>query len=184
VGDVCGKGVPAAKHMALVRHTLRAMAADDLPANAWLAEAHRRLTAVDGLSDFVTVALVVLDLENHVLEYSLAGHPPPYLACEDGLCVLDSVVGLPLGAAEEAAFDIARMPFRPGDVLLLYTDGLSEARCDGRQFGFDSLEAEARTMRGRPFQGEARRLVESARAFSQGELHDDTVVVLLRLKPA
>jgi serine phosphatase RsbU (regulator of sigma subunit) len=91
------------------------------------------------------------------------------------------VVALPLGAQEDTQYGIAEMPFHQGDVLLLYTDGLSEARHDGRQFGFESLEAEASTMRERPFRGEARRLVESARTFSHGELHDDTVVVLLRL---
>ncbi len=181
VGDVCGKGVPAAKRMAAVRYTLRAMAADDFSPGVWLTEVNRRLAAMDEGTDFVTVALVVLDLAGKRLEYSLAGHPPPYLASPGGVRVLNRAAGLPLAVLAEGVYPVAEEALLPGDVLLLYTDGLSEARRGGTLFGSEELPAQASTVLGRPFVGEAERLVESAQHFSQGELRDDTVVVLLKI---
>jgi serine phosphatase RsbU (regulator of sigma subunit) len=181
VGDVCGKGVAAAKRMAAVRLTLRALAADDLCAGKWLTEANRRLAAVDAKGDFVTVALIVLDPAGGRLEYSLAGHPPPYLVSSGGVRLLEGAVGVPVGVFTDSAYTTGEERLSPGDVLILYTDGLSEARREYDLFGTTALPAEAETLLLRPFAGEAARLMEAATTFSQGNLRDDTVVMLLKV---
>ena len=181
VGDVCGKGVPAAKRMAVVRHTLRAVVADNLSAGDWLGEVNRRLIAMDEGSDFVTVALILLDPADGSLEFSLAGHPPPYLVTPLGLRELHGAVGAPLGVFADSVYPVGGETLAPGDILLLYTDGLSEARCGLALFGQEELPARARSLLQRPFVGEAERLVESAQHYSEGELRDDVVVVLIRL---
>ena len=183
VGDVCGKGVQAAKRMAVVRHTMRAVVADDLSAGDWLGEVNRRLIAMDEGSDFVTVALILLDPSDGRLEFSLAGHPPPYLVAPSGLRELRGASGAPLGVFADGVYPAGREQLAQGDVLLLYTDGLSEARCGDSLFGQEELPARVGTLLQRPFVGEAERLVESAQQYGRGELRDDVVVVLLRLAP-
>jgi serine phosphatase RsbU (regulator of sigma subunit) len=81
-------------------------------------------------------------------------------------------------------YSSAKAILSPGSVLLLHTDGLSEARHQGQQYGHEALPAAVRQLHRRAsLAGEARRLVEEARAFSGDRLLDDTVVVLLRLCP-
>lgn len=136
---------------------------------------------MDEGSDCVTVALILLDPADGSLEFSLAGHPPPYLVTPLGLRELHGAVGAPLGVFADSVYPVGGEALAPGDVLLLYTDGLSEARRGIALFGQEELPARARALLQRPFIGEAERLVESAQHYSQGELRDDVVVVLLRL---
>ena len=182
VGDACGKGVRAARRMAMTRFTLRAYAMAGLDADAWLSEVNRAV--VSDLErdepDFVTVALVILDRQRRRVDYAIAGHPRPYVVDASSVRELSQEPALPLGIDDRATYVTSIDVLSKGSVLLLFTDGLSEARTDGGLF-WDELPAAAARLAGRPLAGEAARLVDEARRFAGGRLRDDTAVVLVRI---
>jgi len=128
VGDVVGRGVPAAAMMGQLRHALR----------AYLAEGHDPAAALSRLDALVersgpgtlaTVACVAYDPATGELAYASAGHPPPLLVPPEGPShFLDHPLGLPIGVIPDASFDQRRATLAPGSVLLLFTDGLVEDR--------------------------------------------------------
>jgi sigma-B regulation protein RsbU (phosphoserine phosphatase) len=127
IGDVSGKGIAAALFMAVSRTVLRVAAAKGLTADACLAEVNQflRLERSSG-GVFVTCFYGILDLKTGQLEYSRAAHNPPYLLRDAGVQTLDAASGLPLGLLP-ATYDCAEVQLRPGDTLVLFTDGITEA---------------------------------------------------------
>jgi len=144
IADVCGTGAEAAAMTALTRHTARAAAsvpgaraADVLDAvnTALLREPSEPLR-------FVTACCLVLsaDGDGHRITVSVAGHPLPLLREACGRVVEVGVPGMPLGVLPDVPFLETEMRLSPGATLVLYTDGVTEARNDaGTQFGDDGL---------------------------------------------
>lgn len=142
IGDVCGKGVEAAVVTALVRHTLRALAVSHDEPRAML----ERLNAVllKHESDrFCTVALVRLrrDAEGWRLVLATGGHPLPLLRRAGEEPAPFGSQGALLGVFDEAAFSETATRLRPGDLLLLYTDGVTEGRHDDELYGDQRLRS-------------------------------------------
>jgi serine phosphatase RsbU (regulator of sigma subunit) len=181
VGDVCGKGLKAATRMAAVRHTLRAYAVLDPDPGEWLTLVNESLAPGADSSEFVTVALAVVDQVQQSLEYVLAGHPGPLVASPGGVTELSGARDLPLGVGNGQRYRTKAAKVPDESTLVLFTDGLSEARSGTDMFGTVRLEAAARALAVAPLQGSADRLVAEARAFSGGHLADDVVVMLVRL---
>jgi phosphoserine phosphatase RsbU/P len=176
IADVSGHGVPAALIASMVK-----MAATSQRINA----SHPALlltnmnTALCGNTQgqFVTAAYVHLDAEAGELRYSAAGHPSMLLLRNETVSeVIEN--GLLLAASETATYSEKTLLLEPGDRLLLYTDGLVEARnAEGKLFGEDSLIAALRDTRGlTPGQG-ADRLIASAQAWAVSQDDDLTVLV-------
>ncbi|MFE1441756.1 PP2C family protein-serine/threonine phosphatase [Streptomyces sp. NPDC058739] len=140
VGDVVGHGLAAACAMGQLRSALSAATRiAGGPAQALDAvEVYAR--SVDGALS-TTVATVFIDWEDHSLVHSSAGHPPPVLLDADGTVILlDDATDPPLGARPEPlARPQARVPFSPGALLLLYTDGLIERRGEDIDDGLTRL---------------------------------------------
>lgn len=140
IADVSGHGVPAALIASMVKmaaSSQRAHAAS--PAN--LLEGMNGALCGNTQGQFVTAAYVHLDAKARVLRYSAAGHPP-MLLLRDGTVTEISENGLLLAAANEAAYTEKSIALEAGDRLLLYTDGLVEAKdADGKLFGEDALRA-------------------------------------------
>jgi len=181
VGDVCGKGLRAATRMAAVRHTLRAYAVLDPDPGEWLTLANESLASGADSTEFVTVALVVVDPIRRSLEYVLAGHPGPFVASAGGVIELGGAHDLPLGVGNGQRYRTQLTQVPDDSTLILFTDGLYEARSGTKMFGTSRLEAAARALAVTPLLGSADRLVAEARAFSGGHLADDVVVMLVRL---
>lgn len=181
VGDVCGKGLKAATRMAAVRHTLRAYAVLDPDPGEWLTLVNESLASGAESSEFVTVALVVVDQIQRSLEYVLAGHPGPLVASAEGVIELSGAHDLPLGVRHGQRYGTKRTQVPDDSTLILFTDGLYEARSGTHMFGTQCLEAAARALAVTPLPESAARLVAEARAFSGGRLADDVVVMLVRL---
>jgi sigma-B regulation protein RsbU (phosphoserine phosphatase) len=142
VADVTGHGMPAAliASMTSVLFSAQAEWASD-PARL-LAGMNRSLSGRFD-AQFVTAAYVYIDTERHCLRYSLAGHPPPILreGATGHLARLPKA-GLILGVFPDATYPTAEMPFRPGDRLVLFTDGLTDATSpSGAWFGDHELPA-------------------------------------------
>ena len=130
IGDVSGKGIAAAIFMAVSRTVLRVAAGKGLSPRECLQEAHRFLHGERRMTSiYVTCFYGILDLETGRLEYSRAGHNPPYLVRARGgeVEALDKASGLPLGMLKNISHDTAMAQFDPGDTLLLFTDGITEA---------------------------------------------------------
>jgi sigma-B regulation protein RsbU (phosphoserine phosphatase) len=142
VGDVSGKGVPAALFMAVTRSLLRAgafRAAD--PADC-LAAVNGQLLRDSPSGLFVTVFFGVLHTDTGELLYSVGGHPPPYVLRAGGGVEPADGKGLLVGALPEAVYQSRRLGLAPGDGLFLYTDGVTEAKDErGELFSPRGLEA-------------------------------------------
>lgn len=188
LGDVCGKGAEAARLTALVRYALRAAALHAPTPAAALGVVNEALLTDEGNEDtrLCTVAFAELDLGNGapVLTVASGGHPLPLLVTADGDVKTIGSPGTVLGVLDELAVPVEQATLAPGDAVVLYTDGLSEARCDGAWFGDDRLAEVMGTTAGRSARELAAAIEEAVRAFQPGPLRDDLAVVVLRLAPA
>ncbi|RBY77080.1 histidine kinase [Blastococcus sp. TF02-09] len=144
VADVCGTGAEAAALTALTRHTARAASAAGCPA-AVLAAVNAALLRDQGAGPlrFVTAVCLVLEdgPDGRRAGISIAGHPPPLLRTADGAVVALGQPSAPLGVDAATTFTDSTVDLPCGSTLLLYTDGVTEARDDaGGQLGEDTLQ--------------------------------------------
>jgi serine phosphatase RsbU (regulator of sigma subunit) len=134
IGDVCGKGAEAAALTALGRYTIRALAEYDAP--TVLRRLNEAVIRDHDITEqrFLTVLLANLTVHPDRLDLQLAaaGHPPPLILRADGRVEQVAVTGTLLGVAKEVSFEPQLVSLHPGDTILLYTDGLTDARAPGR----------------------------------------------------
>ena len=142
IGDVSGKGVPAALFMAMAKTLIKSRAADDRSTASILTHVNDELSADNHSCMFVTIFSGILNIRTGELLYTNAGHNPPYLKRRDGtLQLLDQRHGPIIGAVEGMVYAEGRDTMEPGDMLLLYTDGVTEAMdVEGRLFSENRLE--------------------------------------------
>jgi serine phosphatase RsbU (regulator of sigma subunit) len=143
-GDVAGKGVPASLVMSrlssVVQNTME-FVREVGPATERINN-HMCANAIEGR--FVTFVLGLVDTALHELTLAIAGHMSPMIRRADGTVeeFPDEIVGLPLGVAEGVAFETVKRSIRPGEVLVIYTDGVSEAMNHANDlYGLDRLRA-------------------------------------------
>ncbi|MFC0004955.1 SpoIIE family protein phosphatase [Micromonospora siamensis] len=139
VGDVVGHGVKAALAMGQLRTAARALAARVAGPAALLTELDSYVAALPDVV-FCTAACVVVDPSAGTLRYALAGHPPPLLRRTDGTVDRLAVTGRPLGVTGRPRTE-QQLATAPGDLLVLYTDGLVEAPGEVIDAGIDRLAA-------------------------------------------
>ena len=184
VGDVCGIGPVAANDAALSRYTLRSLAAREADAGALLRSMNDLIHAQSSNERFVRMLLGVLDPERAVLEYANAGHVPPVLyRAASGEVDWLAEGGLPLGVEDGTDYKVARIELAPGDMLVFYTDGLTEAPRHGQPFGqakFADLVSEYGV-------GTPGELVQALRrgvdAWVSNDLRDDLALVVTKVVP-
>jgi sigma-B regulation protein RsbU (phosphoserine phosphatase) len=138
VGDVSGKGIEVAAISAMVRFFIEARTWDAADPAEVLDQTNALLRRRLPGTTFVPVVMAVID-ENSV-RWCNAGHTPPVLLGADGSRHDLSGTGLPLGVDPDATYTTATAPMQPGDLVFACTDGLTEARRDGRQFGDERLD--------------------------------------------
>jgi CRP-like cAMP-binding protein len=141
VGDVCGKGVPAALFMGITRTLIRInlREAPDLPGAILKANAYVVNNNAGQL--FATVLYAAYDPRSGALEYCNCGHLPGLIRRAGGVVETLPIGGLPVGLFEPMKLMVSRAQLRPGDLFLLYTDGVTEAEDpETLQFGEDRLE--------------------------------------------
>ena len=145
IADVSGHGTPAAVLMAITHSIVHAHPGDPEPPGRLLTHINRHLCeryTADG-ETFVTAFYGIYDAYRRVIRYACAGHNPPRLMrCATGeITSLDGVQRLPLGIDAEVRYDEHVQDLQPGDQILFYTDGITEAEApDGSQFGMDRLD--------------------------------------------
>jgi serine phosphatase RsbU (regulator of sigma subunit) len=131
IADVSGKGLAAAKKTAMVKYSLRSYAREHTSPGRVLARLNSALFDEENMTGFVTLFYGVLDENSGVLEYASAGHETPILQRADGSFEMLEPTGLVLGAAPDQDYETDQATLHPGDGLLLFTDGLTEARALG-----------------------------------------------------
>ena len=180
VGDVCGKGVPAALFMGITKTLIRINLREnpDLPgaivkANAFLADNNAGQL-------FATVLYAAYDPRSGALEYCNCGHLPGLIRRPGGAVETLPVGGLPVGLFEPMKMVVHQAQLRPGDLFFLYTDGVTEAEDpDTRQFGEDRLEGLlAKKGHGASASQWTARIEAAVRAFARGRSQFDDITCL------
>jgi serine phosphatase RsbU (regulator of sigma subunit) len=141
IADVSGKGIPAALIMAGFRMSLLAEIRNEFAIRAVMRKVNSLLHESIERDKFVTAFYGLLDVKNRMLIYANAGHNPPIVIRRDGTIEYLAEGGVALGVLPDAEFEDCPVELPPGDLLVLYTDGISEAESEsGEQFGRRRIE--------------------------------------------
>jgi serine phosphatase RsbU (regulator of sigma subunit) len=183
IGDVCGKGPRAAGVTALARHTLRAAAMSGQSPPEMLATLHRALRCQPPGADLCTVCLVTLERTPRAarLKVVLAGHPPPLLIDPEGHARQIGRPGTLLGMLDSIDFTETGVEMRPGETLLLYTDGVPEAGRPDNQLGEDGLIELCHAAPALSLGGLLEKIEHVALERAEESLRDDLALLGLRL---
>jgi sigma-B regulation protein RsbU (phosphoserine phosphatase) len=182
VGDVSGKGIPAALLMVMVRTLLREIARGLAEPAEVLARLNVSLCRDMPPSMFVTIVLAALfpGREGHVALAS-AGHPEPILVRAGAAPETVTVGGMILGVFEEAAFEEAEVDLEPGDSLVLLTDGVTEAHgADGKRPGLERVLRALDRSRDLGAQAQVDALTAEVLADGAGRMRDDMTAFILK----
>jgi serine phosphatase RsbU (regulator of sigma subunit) len=180
VGDVVGKGVPAAIFMArchalIMSESIRGGSPADI-----LRRVNSHLIQLHQSDHFVTALLGILDVANGEFRYARAGHDLPILLTSDGsIQTLPMRAGQPLGLFDEALLDENSLRIPPGATLLLNTDGLTDCRSpDGEQFEQERVEQVLATLAGCSGQKVCQALLEKLMNYQSGAEQDDDITLV------
>jgi serine phosphatase RsbU (regulator of sigma subunit) len=179
VGDVAGHGIPAATTMAQLRHALRALAVTTGDPGVLLSYLNRLTFDLerDAPELIATAVIARFDPARREIVWAQAGHPPPLLSRSGRTTPLARPSGPMLGVTDDAAYETARLDFRLGDLLLLYTDGLVEHRRRGLDDGLAAVAAAVdEAVRASPQQPLAQLLAR----LRQANPDDDTCILAAR----
>jgi serine phosphatase RsbU (regulator of sigma subunit) len=183
IADVCGKSVPAALLMALTRSLLRAEASRGGPPSQVLRSVNRHLLDMNDSRTFVTMLYGVLHQQTREFVYVRAGHELPLVVDPQGEMIVPELgLGQPLGILSQPALDEHTVTIPPSGVLLLYTDGVTEAvDPDGNFFETDRLYEVARESRGASAQRMCDQLLQAVTAYrGTAPQADDVTLVAVR----
>ena len=181
MGDVCGKGVPAAAVMALARYTIRTAALSRSRPSTILATLNEAILRSD-LDRFCTACVARIDeTQAGPLKITLcvAGHPSP-VVIQGGTASFLDARGTLLGVFDDPELEDVRFDLAPGATLVLYTDGVTEERREGELFGDQRLLEVAESLTDVSAELAATRIVEAVAAFRQSPPADDIAVLALR----
>jgi sigma-B regulation protein RsbU (phosphoserine phosphatase) len=183
IADVSGHGTPAAVFMAVTHCMAHTHPGPPMPAGRVLDYLNHHLAAhYTSISEaFVTAFYAVYDPVERVLAYSSAGHNPPRIKrCQDGsLLALDEAAGLPLGIQPESRYREVRQQLQPGDQIVFYTDGVTEARsADDDMFGTERLD---QSLENCTLEAQAllEAVLKSVEGFTSGRAPDDDRTIIV-----
>lgn len=135
IGDVAGKGVPASLFMAITRTLVRSNISLSVSLPEAIGRINQTLSKENPNQMFVTFWIGIIDLQSGEMEYCNAGHNFPFLIEKDGIVgKISHSDGLPLGVFEGSPFTTGKRCLNPGEILILYTDGITEALNEAQEF--------------------------------------------------
>jgi sigma-B regulation protein RsbU (phosphoserine phosphatase) len=174
LGDVSGKGLPAALYAALAVGTLRGVHKTGTSPHDVLATLNRRLMIRGMPRRHAAIQYAVFDPHSHDLQVASAGMPGPFHLCPSGCRSLE-LNGMPPGLFATASYETLTLRLQPGDSVLFCTDGITDAfGCDGEQFGIERLQELCEARRPDSPSELLGRVFAAVESFSRGrEQHDD-----------
>ena len=183
IGDVCGKGVPAAMLMAVVHSMLRMLSEQEEAPARIVGELNREACRNNATGTFVTLFLGVLDLSTGRLRYCNAGHDRPVLV-GDSVEELPALANVPVGAFDDVTYQEQEAMVAPGTLLFLYTDGVTESMdADRRQYGRERLLGALSACPRKP-DVLVRTIEAGVRAFAgEAEQSDDLTMLAIHYHP-
>ncbi len=180
VGDVSGKGISAGMIMSAFRASLLAEIRNNFNISTILAKVNRLIWETTDPNLFVTAFYGVFDEQNRVLTYSNAGHNPGLLLRASGELERLEAGGTVLGAFPDSVYNESRIAIQPGDLLLLYTDGLSESRdAAGEELGIAGVETLLRRLGGRSATEVAESLIQEVTLMCANGAPEDDVTLMV-----
>jgi len=182
IADVSGKGIPAALFMALSRIVVRvnAISYGKRPAAA-IRDANTIIANDSKSGMFVTLFYGFLDSATRTLTYVNAGHNPPihYRAADGTLSDL-TATGMAMGVLADAAYTQDSVMMLPGDILILYTDGITEAEnAQLEMFGLNRLEEVILASRGLPAKDLSQEILTAVRSFTGDHPQSDDITLMV-----
>jgi phosphoserine phosphatase RsbU/P len=183
LGDVSGKGLSAALLMANLQATVRAQTLLGVPPARCLAHSNTLLTRSTDLHKFATCFYALLNTAANEIRYSNAGHEPPVLVAKGGRTARLAAGGTVLGFLEAVEYEEATIHMEPGDLLAVYSDGLTDALSEAEEpFGDERLVALLKSLRGSTADRALQVILDTVRAHvgTRGPEDDITLVIVRR----
>lgn len=180
IADVAGKGLPAALLMSNLQAAVRGLAAPSLSPDGLCQRLNSLVCHNTGSDRFITFFYGQLDGPSRVLRYSNAGHNPPIVLRRDGSHERLHAGGTVLGVFPQQSFALGHTQLAPGDRLILFTDGVTEAYAEGgEEFGEERLLQIVQEHRAAAPAELQRKILAAAGDFSRGHWHDDATLLVL-----
>jgi sigma-B regulation protein RsbU (phosphoserine phosphatase) len=184
IADVCGKGLPAALMISNVQSSLRTaagFAGND--AEAVVAAVNRQVHASSPADRYATLFYGVFDAAARTLRYVNAGHNPPLVNRGASVVAQLEAGGPPVGVFSDSAYDEGVIQLEPGDLVIAYTDGITEAlNPAGREWGLEGLRNAAIQYSARCADDLVDAIFASLDEFSLGRQSDDATVLVMRVR--
>lgn len=180
IGDVAGKGMPAAIYMAVCRTMLKAIGSEVPEPDKCLFKVNNMLIPESDISTFVTVFYGVLNVVTGELTYCNGGHNLPYLVTAEGAVKeIDDVGGLLLGKFDDAPYAMGTLEMNPGETLVTFTDGITEAENEEEQY-FDEERVVAYLEKNpkKPLGSQVKGLFLEVMKFAGSATQSDDITVL------
>lgn len=185
IGDVSGKGLEAAVVTAMVKYVLRAYTAEDPEPVVVLERANNAIVKYTEAEMFITLVYGLLDSSARRFRYGSAGHEPILLyRAADRTVSFENPTGTAAGLIPNEEYLTNEVTLAPGDLLIMYTDGLSDARSPSGGFlGQEGLAKFVIELADRPAHEFLRALMRQVRVYTGGEFADDIAVLVVRAIP-
>jgi serine phosphatase RsbU (regulator of sigma subunit) len=180
LGDVTGHGVEAAADMAMAKFVFRSLAREHSSPSAFLAAANEVVVGEIAPGKFITMLYLLIDPAAGTVACASAGHPPPRLVDAAGAVRGIDARGLALGVDSGKEYPAVQEQLEPGGAVVLYTDGVIEARRGGELYGTERLDALLARRHALRAEDVAASVIQAARRFTGGDLLDDCAVVVLK----
>jgi serine phosphatase RsbU (regulator of sigma subunit) len=180
LGDVTGHGIDAASDMAMAKFVFRCLAREHPEPADFLAAANEVVCGEIAPAKFITMLYLTIDPQKGELECASAGHPPPRIVSTDGTVTPLTAQGLVLGIDPGQTYEARREVLAPGAAVVLYTDGVVEARRGRELYGDERLDSVLSEGRELPAGELALAVLADCRSFSGGDLADDCAVVVIK----
>ena len=182
IADVVGKGLPAALLMSNLQAAVRAFATASAAPHDVCASVNRLLCRNIASGKFVTFCYASVDTVARTIDYANAGHFPPILMRADGTAEVLAPTGLVLGVMPDWAYGSGRLGIAPGDRLVCFTDGITEALTpDGDEFGDERLVDTIRAHRREPADRLAQIISDKVMQWTGGSPQDDATLIVVAI---
>ena len=182
IGDVAGKGLDAAVYTAMTRYMIQAYSDVDPDPVVVISKLNSALYRYTPTGKFVTLVYGVLDTMSGSFTYVNAGHEIPFIRKSGDRLESLQTTGPAAGALAEADYTSETVTFEPGDMIIFYTDGATEARCEGKFLGTEGLRKIITDQLRRNMDNLAKAILSGVRSYAKGHLRDDIAVLVVKAR--